>query len=59
MIEIVRTKRQHMARRGDVRMPGDIRTILERTGDTLVWDALGVAALVVILLGSLSLPAFL
>ncbi len=40
-------------------MPGDMRTILERTGDTLVWDALGVAALVVILLGSLSLPAFL
>lgn len=40
-------------------MAKDIKTVLSRSTDTLVADVLGVAALVVILYGGLSLPSLL
>lgn len=39
-------------------MAQDIKSALTRSRDTLVADALGVAALAVILYGSLCLPTF-
>jgi hypothetical protein len=38
-------------------MTREIRTMLDRSRETIVADALGMAALIVILLGGLSLPA--
>lgn len=39
-------------------MTQDIRTALERSRDTIVADALGAAALVVLLVAALALPSF-
>ena len=39
-------------------MAQEIRTMLDRSRATILSDALGVAALIVILVGGLSLPAF-
>jgi hypothetical protein len=38
-------------------MAREIRTMLERSRETILADALGMAALIVILLGGLLLPA--
>jgi hypothetical protein len=38
-------------------MAREFRTMLERSRETFLADALGMAALIVILLGGLSLPA--
>ena len=39
-------------------MAREIRKMLERSRETILADALGMAALIVILLGGLSLPSF-
>ena len=42
---------------GAVTMAQDIKSLIERTRETLVADALGAVSLVVILMGGLCLPA--
>jgi hypothetical protein len=56
ILEEVRTKRQQMQTNRSHPMLAQIKTVLRRSQATLIQDAMGGAALVVMLVASLHLP---
>jgi hypothetical protein len=57
MVNSVGTKEQH--EQGRCQMAKELKSVIERSRDTIVPDALGAAALVVLLMGGLVLPGLL
>jgi hypothetical protein len=57
-VDKVRTKVQQIAKGTDMTTLRQIKTIAVRSQDTLLQDAIGVAALMVILVVGLYLPSF-